>query len=105
MNRVARICLPGLAAAVAVAGLVPSAEARDPDVAFIVGDVMRVTPRCSDYPSYPIVGRVAGQVGWSATGVSFTGCFPTYAACDAWRGPVSGKISGRLFYSTCEPRR
>ena len=104
MQRLQKSILAPLAAAVALTALAATAEAMDPGVLFLRSDIDRITPKCHQHPNYPVVGRVAGQAGYSYTRVSFVGCFPSYAACDAWRGPVTGKITGLLFDSRCEPR-
>jgi hypothetical protein len=72
-----------------------------------VADAIRAaTPQCRDYPGAPVVGRVSGIMGvHPATGVSFVGCFGSIAACERWRGPVSGRISGRIILNECQFRR
>jgi hypothetical protein len=52
-----------------------------------------------------LVGRVSGVVNGNPTrGVSFVGCFYTFAECERWRIPVSGVVSGRITTNRCEPR-
>jgi len=96
-------------AAVLAAGAAPlaaaPAAAQGVNTQFLVAEIKSRTPRCRDVPEYDVVGRVSGVVGGHPTRtVSFVGCFPDLVACQAWRGPVSGRISGRLIQSTCEPR-
>ncbi|MCF3935586.1 hypothetical protein L1787_19520 [Acuticoccus sp. M5D2P5] len=95
-----------VAFAVAITGLAASpVAAQGVGTAFLIAEVNAETPQCRDYPEFGFVGRVSGIVGGSpARGVSFTGCFPSIGACEAWKGPVSGKISGRLIQSSCDVR-
>ena len=72
---------------------------------FLINEVRTNTPQCRDWPEYRWVGRVSGFVGHRPPRrVSFVGCFPTADACDAWRGPVSGKITGRIVLNECGVR-
>ncbi|WP_108659433.1 hypothetical protein [Acuticoccus kandeliae] len=88
----------------AVAAATPAA-AQGVNTAFMISEVNSYTPQCRDYPEFEIVGRVSGIVGGSPSrGVTFTGCFPSFGACESWKGPVSGKISGRLIQSQCSYR-
>jgi hypothetical protein len=104
MKAFATAALSALAAATAFA-LPANASVMDPEIPFLRAEVQRNTPQCRSFPEYDVVGRVSGSTGNPATTVSFTGCFPTYRACEEWRGWVSGKIAGRLIYNACEPRR
>ncbi|MCF3935587.1 hypothetical protein L1787_19525 [Acuticoccus sp. M5D2P5] len=82
------------------------ATAQGVGTQFFIAEVDRATPKCRDYPDAPFVGRVSGIMGGSpARGVSFTGCFASYAACETWRQPLSGHIEGRLIQNRCEARR
>ncbi|RAI00925.1 hypothetical protein DLJ53_17000 [Acuticoccus sediminis] len=63
------------------------------------------TPRCADHPNAPVIGRIAGEVGFdSHKSVSFVGCFPSFEACYAWKGPLSGRFGGRIIINRCDPR-
>jgi len=99
---------PTAALSIAAVSLVASpaqASVMDPEIPFLRAEVQRNTPQCRSFPEYDVVGRVSGSTGNPSTTVSFTGCFPTYRACEDWRGWVSGKIAGRLIYNACEARR
>jgi hypothetical protein len=75
------------------------------DALLLRQEVAAITPQCRDFPDYPVVGRVAGMVGFRPkVSVSFVGCFPTFSACQRWVGPVSGRISGRIIRADCAPR-
>lgn len=105
---VAAFAIPAVSAAVVVTATVAAtpAAAQGIETPFLVGRIKAATPRCDTHPEYGFVGRVSGIVGGHPSrGVSFTGCFPSFAACNNWRGPVSGAISGRIILATCEPRR
>lgn len=111
MLRTISAALAAIVMPLASAAVLTAAAAATPAVAqgietpFLVARVKAATPRCEFNPDYTIVGRVSGIVGGHPSrGVSFTGCFPSFAACDSWRGPVSGLISGRIILATCEPR-
>lgn len=98
------LCL--LSAILAAAG-VSAAQAQQEGI-LTVARVDRITPKCRDHPDAPWRGRVAGNIEGLWGGympVSWVGCFPTRASCEAWRGPVSGIITERITQNVCEPRR
>ena len=94
--------LAGAASLVLLAGCF-STPSDDP--LFLRPQVAEVTPQCREHPNAPVVGRV---VGWMQDhpprSVSFVGCFPSLAECNAWRAPVSSLVTGRLRYNECTPR-
>lgn len=91
--------------AVPLAGGVGPAFADRATAQFRIAAIREITPSCRDNPAAPVVGRVSGLIaGFPATGASFVGCFPSLAACEAWRGPVTGAITDRLILSQCAPR-
>lgn len=82
-----------------------AAVAQGINTPFLVARVKAATPQCRDHPDAPVVGHVSGiMTGSPGRGVSFTGCFATMAACEAWRRPVSGLIAGRLILDRCDTR-
>lgn len=90
-----------LAVLIALAVAAPTAAFAN-DNQFVVSQIDSITPKCRDFPDAPVVGRVSGFIGVHPTrGVSFVGCFGSIGACEAWRGPVSGRIDGRLILDRC----
>lgn len=67
--------------------------------------VYSITPRCRANPDFPIVGRVAGYAPFSGRNrLSWVGCFPNMAECQAWRRFARGQIVPPIQQNTCEPR-
>lgn len=80
-------------------------EAQGINRILTVEQIQDATPRCRDHPDFKWAGYVSGILsGIPSQGVAFAGCFPTRAACERWRGPVSGYITGRLILNECRPR-
>ncbi|MBJ3774478.1 hypothetical protein [Acuticoccus mangrovi] len=105
MKTIVRTALAAAALSTAFAGAATTASAQGINTQFLIADIKSATPSCHDFPEYGVVGRVSGIVsGTPSRGVSFVGCFPSFGSCEAWKGPVSGKISGRLTLSTCDYR-
>jgi H+/Cl- antiporter ClcA len=104
MTALARALLPALALAATAATASPAA-AQGVNTQFLVAEIRESTPQCRDFPEYGVVGRVSGVIGGYPTRtVSFVGCFPSFPSCEAWRGSVSGHITGRLILATCAYR-
>ncbi|MBJ3774480.1 hypothetical protein [Acuticoccus mangrovi] len=81
------------------------AAAQGIETQFLISHIDSITPKCRDHPDAPVVGRVSGIVsGTPSRGVSFVGCFASMEACEAWRMPVSGRISGRIIQNRCSYR-
>lgn len=71
----------------------------------IWGRVYSITPRCRANPDFPVVGRVAGYVAGSARSrLSWVGCFPSFAECEAWRRIARGEIVPPIVQNVCESR-
>lgn len=69
------------------------------------GRIYAITPRCRDHPDYPVIGRVGGYIPSSARSrVSWTGCFPSMAECEAWRYIARGQIAPPIVFNRCEAR-
>ncbi|XWN30670.1 MAG: hypothetical protein ROR55_24900 [Devosia sp.] len=105
MKTLVHTMLAAAAVSTALVGGAATASAQGVNTQFLISDIQASTPQCRDFPEYDVKGRVSGIVGgYPSRGVSFVGCFPSYASCEAWVGPVSGKISGRLREASCSPR-
>lgn len=95
----------GSALALAMLGPVGPAGAQT-QTTLLAARIRAQTPSCDKFPNAPVVGRVTGLAGADPTRtLSFVGCFPSFAACEAWRGPVSGAVSRRMILNTCEKRK
>jgi len=99
--------LQGVAVAATLIGtpLATSSAAIAYDDWQTIDAIRAVTPQCRDYPGAPVVGRVSGIMGIQPSrGVAFVGCFGSLSACERWRGPVSGRMTGRLILNQCQVR-
>ena len=68
--------------------------------------IWSITPRCRDHPDYPVVGRVAGYLsGSNRSRLSWVGCFPNQAECEAWRYIARGEVTPPVQQNSCRPRR
>ena len=68
--------------------------------------IYSITPRCRDHPDYPVVGRVAGYLsGSNRSRLSWVGCFPNQAECEAWRYIARGEVTPPVQQNSCQPRR
>ncbi|MDQ0317315.1 hypothetical protein [Amorphus orientalis] len=65
-------------------------------------------PLCHEHRDYRWEGRLSGNAmdpgNDRAVPVSFLGCFPTKAECEAWLGPATGFVTGRLIFAKCQER-
>lgn len=95
-------------AALAAALAMPSPSEASGQNAFtqpIWARVYSITPQCRANPDYPVVGRVAGYVAGSARArLSWVGCFPNVAECEAWRRIARGQIVPPIVQNVCESR-
>jgi len=98
-----------LAAATVASSLSASAlvvEAQGTFTQPIWARIYAITPRCNANPDFPVVGRVAGFVGGSPRErLSWVGCFPSFAECEAWRRVARGEINPPIQQDRCERRR
>ncbi|WP_018698573.1 hypothetical protein [Amorphus coralli] len=96
-----------VSASVAAAGLtLPVAPAAAQTVEYMISQVQRAAPNCRRNPTYGWQGRVSGnrEADSRSIPVSFVGCFPTQAECEAWRKTALPFVTGRLIYNECKPR-
>lgn len=96
-----------VSASVAVAGLsMPVVPAAAQSVEYMITQVQRAAPNCRKNPTYGWEGRVSGnrEADSRSIAVSFAGCFPTQAECEAWRRTALPFVTGRLIYNECKPR-
>lgn len=96
----------GLSAAVLV---VPAAQAPVSAAAstqYLISELQRAAPNCRKNPTYAWEGRVSGnrEADGRAIAISFAGCFPTQAECEAWRQQAVGFVTGLQIYNECKPR-
>ncbi|MEM8551710.1 MAG: hypothetical protein AAGF45_04965 [Pseudomonadota bacterium] len=72
----------------------------------VYGKIAAITPRCSQNPDYPIIGRVAGY--YSGFGrsqrLSWVGCFPNARACETWRRAARSEINPPINLNECTQR-
>ncbi|MEM0905924.1 MAG: hypothetical protein AAGJ94_01080 [Pseudomonadota bacterium] len=88
-----------------VLGPVGSAQAQGVFTQPIYARIYSITPRCRANPDYPVVGRVAGYVsGGRGARLSWVGCFPNFAECNAWRRIARGEVTPPINHNTCEER-
>ncbi len=97
------------AAAALAASLAPTPTLAQSGTDFtqpIWSRIYSITPRCRANPDYPIVGRVAGYVagGGGRNRLSWVGCFPSMAECEAWRRIARGQVVPPVQQNACEPR-
>ncbi|XWN30667.1 MAG: hypothetical protein ROR55_24885 [Devosia sp.] len=105
MTRVITAAAAVLAMAGTLAAVPGDVAAQGVNTQFLISEIDARTPKCRDHPDAPVVGRVSGIIGGSPSrGVSFQGCFDNMRACERWRGPVSGRISGRIIQNSCQAR-
>lgn len=91
-------------ALVAATPLVPASAQT---LSYQMDELRRNTPSCRDNPDFPWEGRVSGdrQTDTRTRPVSFAGCFPNQASCEAWRREAISFVTGRIIYDSCYPRR
>lgn len=95
-------------ATAALAALLPAAASAQIGGPHQRQRVYAETPRCEDHPDYPIIGRVSGgteDLLDRTIPVSFVGCFPNAATCEAWKGRTSAIITTTIIQYSCRPRR
>ncbi|MEW5423801.1 hypothetical protein [Amorphus sp. 3PC139-8] len=85
----------------------PVATATAQSTEYLIGQVRKAAPSCRQHPDYPIQGRVSGnrEVDGRSEAISFVGCFPTQAECEAWRVKASSFVTGLIIYNSCGPRK
>jgi hypothetical protein len=91
-------------AAAAAAGLALVGCVQAPNDFEIAANKAR-TPGCSGSDG-AVLGRISGTV-YTMPGqrpVSYVGCFPDIASCEAWRRSIVGTVNGRIIYNECVPR-
>lgn len=94
-----------LSASLLAAGCAPSVVGSSTELTLVTADVRRATPSCEANPTFPVVGRVVGDVGTDPRRrVSYVGCFPSFASCEQWRRPVSAVVTHRMILNRCELR-
>lgn len=98
--------IAGLAAAVLVGTAAEAPVSAAASTQYLITQLQRAAPNCRKNPTYPWEGRVSGnrEADGRSVAISFAGCFPTQADCEAWRRQAVGFVTGVQIYNECKPR-
>lgn len=94
------------ACAIALMGAFAAMPAKAQFAAAIQAQTLARTPMCNENPDYPIIGRVVAYYNTDprAVRMSFVGCFPNFASCEAWRREAMRPLNPPIVANRCEER-
>jgi hypothetical protein len=96
----------GLSAAVLLGTGAAAPVSAAPSTEYLISQLQRAAPNCRRNPTFPWEGRVSGnrEADGRSIAISFAGCFPTQAECEAWRKQAQVFVTGLQIYNQCKPR-
>jgi hypothetical protein len=106
MIALARIVGLSAAAAALVCAVAPAPVSAAASTQYLISELQRAAPSCRKNPTYGWEGRVSGnrEADGRSIAISFAGCFPTQAECEAWRKQAQVFVTGLQIYNECKPR-